>query len=59
LRLGLKETLTRETVEPRCMFCNSRGSFPAGLSRLACANLRKIIQRKSWLSSLTKSSDTT
>jgi hypothetical protein len=51
----MKETLTRETVEPRILY----GRFPAGLSRLACANLRKIIQRKSWLSSLTKSSDTT
>jgi hypothetical protein len=55
LRLGMKETLTLKTVEPR----NLCGSFPAGLSRFSCANLRKIIQRKSWLSSLTKSSDTT
>jgi hypothetical protein len=51
----MKGALTRETVEPRILY----GRFPAGLSRLSCANLRKIIQRKSWLSSLTKSSDTT
>jgi hypothetical protein len=54
-RLGMKEVLTRKTVEPRILY----GRFPAGLSRLACTNLCKIIQRKSWLSSLTKSSDTT
>jgi hypothetical protein len=46
LRLGLKEALTRETVERR-RFIAIATHFPAGISRLACTNLCKIKQRKS------------
>jgi hypothetical protein len=44
---GLKEALTRETVERRRFILYIATHFPAGISRLSCTNLCKITQRKS------------
>jgi len=59
LRLVLKEALTHETAERR-RFVVTATHFPAGFRRLACKNLCKIKTTQiAWLSTLTKSSDTT
>jgi len=64
LRLVPKEAPTRKTVARRWFFAfpamTVAAHFPAGIGGFTCANLRKIGARQvTWLSTLTKSSDTT
>ena len=59
LRLGMKEAPGPVRPSSRAVvFVRSVRQFSGRPQSFSCADLREIIQRKSWLSSLTKSSDT-
>ena len=59
LRLGLKEALTRETVERRRLFCTCDALSGRHQPPLLHQSVQDQSAQIAWLSTLTKSSDTT